>query len=71
MENFQGPKLRIEKNPSYGCNLALEAASFNIWREQTRLETQTGAAGWPREISFALADCEVVCLRWSQHAAAS
>jgi hypothetical protein len=23
-----------------------------------------------REIAFALADCDVVCLRWSQHAAA-
>jgi hypothetical protein len=45
-----------------------QAAGFNVWREQTLLETQTGAAhtgvaDWPREIAFALADCEVVCLR--------
>jgi len=64
------------KNPSYGRSLALEAAGFNVWREQTRLETHTGAADWSRprrarEIAFALADCDVVCLRWSQHAAAS
>jgi predicted alternative tryptophan synthase beta-subunit len=43
-------------------HLALKAADFNVWREQTRLETHTGAADWSREIAFALADCDVVCL---------
>jgi len=31
----------------------------------------TGAADWSREIAFALADGDVVCLMWSQHTAAS
>jgi len=49
----------------------LEAAGFNVWREQTRLVTHTGAAGWSRETAFALPDCGVTCLMWSQHAATS
>jgi len=44
----------------------LEEAGFEVWRDQTRLVTD-----WSREIAFALADCDVVCLMWSQHAAAS
>ena len=29
----------------------------------------TDVADWSREIAFVLADCGVVCLMWSQHAA--
>jgi hypothetical protein len=52
---------RVEK-----IHLALKAAGFNIWREQTHLETD-----WSREIASALADCDVACSMWSQHAAAT
>ena len=41
----------------------LENAGFEVWRDQKRLETD-----WSREIAFALADCDVICLMWSQHA---
>ena len=40
----------------------LEAAGFVVWRDQTRLETD-----WSREIAFALADSDLICLLWSEH----
>ncbi len=44
----------------------LEDAGFDVWRDQSRLETD-----WSREIAYALADADVVCLMWSEHAAVS
>jgi len=40
--------------------------NFDVWRDETRLETN-----WSREIAFALADSDVLCLMWSESAAAS
>ena len=36
------------------------AKHFDVWRDQTRLETD-----WSREIALALADADLVCLIWS------
>jgi len=55
-----------DRNLVEKIHLALEAAGCKVWRDRTRLETD-----WAREIAFALADCDVVCLMWSQHAATS
>jgi hypothetical protein len=52
---------RVEK-----IHLALKAAGFNVWREQTRLDPDRVGS---REIAFALADCGVVCLMSSRRAA--
>jgi len=37
----------------------------------TRANALGSPYDWSREIAFALADCDVVCLIWSQHTAAS
>lgn len=44
----------------------LETAGFEVWRDQTRLETN-----WSREIALALAETDAVCLIWTEHAARS
>ena len=44
---------------------SLEAVGA-VWRDQTRLETN-----WSREIAFALADSDLLCLLWSADAATS
>ncbi len=44
----------------------LETAGFDVWRDQTHLETD-----WSREIADELAKSDMVCLMWSEHAAAS
>ena len=44
----------------------LDEAGFEVWRDQTRLETD-----WSREIAFALADSHILCLLWSEHSANS
>jgi hypothetical protein len=44
----------------------LAAAGFDIWRDQTRLETD-----WSREIASALAESDVLCLLWTEHSAGS
>jgi hypothetical protein len=46
--------------------LALERLGFNVWRDQTRLETN-----WSREIAQALAACDALCLLWSEQASRS
>jgi hypothetical protein len=40
--------------------------NLEVWRDQTRLEID-----WSREIAFALADSDVLCLMWSKSAANS
>ena len=40
--------------------------NFIVWRDQTRLEKD-----WSREIAFALAESDVLCLMWSESAATS
>lgn len=44
----------------------LESAGLDVWRDQDRLETD-----WSREIAFALANADVLCLMWSENAANS
>jgi len=44
----------------------LAAAGFDVWRGQTRLETD-----WSKEIAYALAESDVLCLLWSEHSAES
>jgi hypothetical protein len=44
----------------------LDAAGFNVWRDQTRLETD-----WSREIALALAESDLLCLLWSENSATS
>ena len=44
----------------------LNIDNLYVWRDQERLETD-----WSREIAFALADSDVLCLMWSESAAAS
>lgn len=44
----------------------LASAGLDVWRDQDRLETD-----WSREIAFALADADVLCLMWSENAANS
>jgi hypothetical protein len=46
--------------------LVVSPYNFDIWRDETRLETN-----WSREIAFALADSDVLCLMWSRSAASS
>jgi hypothetical protein len=46
--------------------LLLNIENMDVWRDQERLETD-----WSREIAFALADSDVLCLMWSESAAAS
>jgi len=46
--------------------LLLNIDNMDVWRDQERLETD-----WSREIAFALADSDVLCLMWSESAAAS
>jgi len=41
----------------------LESSHFEVWRDQTRLETD-----WSREIAEALAQCDLLCLIWSAYA---
>lgn len=45
---------------------SLEAEGFEVWRDKKRIEKD-----WSREIAFALADSDAVCLLWSEHAADS
>ena len=45
---------------------SLEATGFAVWRDQIRLETD-----WSREIAFALADSDLLCLLWSENSATS
>lgn len=44
----------------------LASADLDVWRDQDRLETD-----WSREIAFALADADALCLMWSENAANS
>ena len=44
----------------------LKAAGFDVWRDQTRLETD-----WSREIAQALAGSDIICLIWTAEAAHS
>ncbi|NIM15197.1 MAG: TIR domain-containing protein [Candidatus Aminicenantes bacterium] len=44
----------------------LKKAKLDVWRDKDRLETD-----WSREIAFALADADVLCLMWSKNAANS
>ena len=55
-----------DRNVVEGIHEQLEATGFYVWRDQGRLETD-----WSREIAYALADADVVCLMWSVHAATS
>ncbi len=45
---------------------ALLGEKFDVWRDQTRLETD-----WPREIALALSNAGLLLLVWSGHGAAS
>ncbi len=44
----------------------LEEAGYDVWRDKTHLETD-----WSEEIAKALAERDLLCLLWSEHAAAS
>jgi hypothetical protein len=52
---------KVEKIHGY-----LETAGLDVWRDKVRLETD-----WSREIAFALADADALCLMWSENAANS
>ena len=47
-------------------NTLINNNNFDIWRDQTRLETD-----WSREIAFSLSDSDVLFLMWSKNAATS
>ena len=55
-----------DRDVARNLTAALEAQTFAVWRDETRLETD-----WSREIAQALADSDIYCLLWSRAAAAS
>ena len=44
----------------------LLAQRLDVWRDQTQLESD-----WSREIAYALAERDILCLIWSKNSAAS
>jgi WD40 repeat protein len=56
----------IDRDAVAQIHSSLESAGLDVWRDQTRLETD-----WSREIAYALADAEVLCLMWSENASNS
>ena len=55
-----------DRKVAEGVEENLRSAGFDVWRDQSRLETD-----WSREIAFALADSNALCLLWSKTAAES
>jgi WD40 repeat protein len=56
----------IDRDAVAQIHSSLESAGMDVWRDQDRLETD-----WSREIAFALADADVLCLMWSENASNS
>ena len=52
--------------PAIAVERSLEAAGFDVWRDERRLEND-----WSAEIAHALAESDLVCLLWSKESAAS